>query len=595
MKKFIALCAGVLFATAPLFAVPARPVSAQIVQPDGTVITIRIEGDEFCHYRVTDDGIPVVRGEDGFFRYAEISSRGIAVAGKVIARDADARTVADKAYLASLAEQQVSKQLVQRVSPRKQEFQRRLKNAQSKSATGEVHGLVLLVQFKDKKFSSVGTQEAFDEMMNKEGYDYNGTLGSARDYFIDQSYGQFQPIFDVVGPVTLDNNLAYYGENDAYGNDIRSREMIVEACQKAEDMVDFSIYDRDNDGVIDLVYVIYAGYSEAEDTKGLLDDTIWPHAWSVYSSVGGMVAMVDGIQIDDYACSAELEGESGTVRNGIGAFCHEYSHTLGLKDYYDTAGGGNYGMGTWSLMDTGCYNGENFNGTIPAGYSAYDRASCGWITLQELTEPASISFENTADSRIAYKITSSDPNQYFTLENRQQTRWDSLLAASGLMITKVDYDKDVWFMNEVNNDGTRPRMALIPADNNSARATEKNDLYPYKTKNAFTLTSRPSSVIYRTEVDKPVTNIAHKNGVITFDFMGGDTGIDELNQTQNCVWVEENQVVVKSEQLQQVVIVNVAGQVVASTTAEGVTRLTVPTSGIYLVRSGASVTRVAVK
>lgn len=169
-------------------------------------------------------------------------------------------------------------------------------------------------------------------MMNKEGYDYMGAIGSARDYFISQSGGLFQPTFDVVGPITLDNTMAYYGANDYSGQDVRPDEMVIDACKKAESMVDFTIYDRDNDGFVDLVYVIYAGYGESSDIDGSLEDAIWPHAWYIYQGAQKRVS-VDGKYLDAYACSAELLGNSGTTRDGIGTFCHEYSHTLGLPDF----------------------------------------------------------------------------------------------------------------------------------------------------------------------------------------------------------------------------------------------------------------------
>ena len=275
-KIFISLCAGILLGVSPLFAVPAKPVLVRVAQPDGSVITVKTVGDEFYHYKSTSDGIPVVRCEDGFYRYAELSATGLAVAGNVVARDSSMRTVSDKAYLTSLSEKKISQKLFSRRNLRKQQLQNNITRRVTQATAGDdVHGLVLLVQFSDKKFSSVGTQQAFDEMMNKEGYDYMGAIGSARDYFISQSGGLFQPTFDVVGPITLDNTMAYYGANDYSGQDVRPDEMVIDACKKAESMVDFTIYDRDNDGFVDLVYVIYAGYGESSDIDGSLEEVLY--------------------------------------------------------------------------------------------------------------------------------------------------------------------------------------------------------------------------------------------------------------------------------------------------------------------------------
>lgn len=529
MKKvFISLCASALLGINSLSAIPARSIPQTVTQPDGTEITVRLVGDEYYHYRVTTDGIPVVRGTDGFYRYAELSSDGAAVAGSVIARDARFRTDSDKAYLSQLASRQVSQGLVAHRNLKKQQAQRRVVRRVTQATTGEeVHGLVLLVEFSDTKFTATNDREAFDQMMNKEGYDYQGAIGSARDYFIAQSGGAFQPVFDVVGPITLDKKMSYYGGNDQYGNDLHAEEMIIDACRKAESMVDFTLYDRNDDGFVDLVYVIYAGYGEsADDEQGTLADTVWPHAWYIYQGARREV-LVDGKYIDAYACSAELLGNRGTYRDGIGSFCHEYSHTLGLPDFYDT-NYNNYGMSTWSLMDYGCYNGPdadgdgNSDGSVPVGYTAYEREFCGWLTIEELTSPASVTLENLADSRKAYKIVSSDKNQYFTLENRQQKGWDQYMAASGLMILKVDYNQSVWDNNTVNNVSSRQRMTIMPADNQYNSNNEEGDLYPYGGNDSFTDSSRPAARTNTGELlGKPVTNIVQNKGVITFDFMGG--------------------------------------------------------------------------
>ena len=530
MKKvFITLCASAFLGISSLFALPARSIPETVTQPDGTVVTVRVVGDEFYHYQMTADGIPVVRGADGFYRYAELTPDGTVVAGQVIARDAHLRTASDKVYLEQLATRQVSQGMVAQRQLKRQQKLRSVTRRTTQATTGDdVHGLVLLVEFSDQKFNAANTLEDFKEMMNKEGYNYQGAIGSARAYFIAQSGGQFRPTFDVVGPITLDRAMAYYGGNDKYtGNDSRPEDMVIDACRKVESTVDFSIYDRDNDGFVDLVYVIYAGYGEsANDNAGSLDDTIWPHAWYIYQGAGKEVS-VDGKLLDAYACSAELQGNTGTYRDGIGSFCHEYSHTLGLPDFYDTSGS-NYGMSTWSLMDYGCYNGPDMNddghsdGSVPVGYTAYEREFCGWLTIEELTEPATLTLENLADSKKAYKIVSSDKNQYFTLENRQQTGWDTYMASSGLMILKVDYDQKIWDNNIVNCEPTRQRMTIMPADNHRSFYDETGDLYPYNNNNSFTDQSAPASKTNTgLSLGKPVTNITQTDGVITFDFMGG--------------------------------------------------------------------------
>ena len=399
-----------------------------------------------------------------------------------------------------------------------------MRNAARKAASenNEVRGIVILAEFQDVRFKSTSTQEAFNKLMNEEGNNYLGAIGSARDYFIDQSYGQFQPTFDVVGPVTLDNNMAYYGANDSwYDQDLRPEEMIIDACEKAssQGLCNMADYDLDGDGWVDLVYVIYAGYAES---SGAPANTIWPHAWYVYQGAGKLVT-IDGVKLDAYACSSELNGTTGSDMDGIGSFCHEYSHTLGLPDFYDTEYSGAFGMGEWSIMDSGCYAED---GRIPVGYMSYERAFCGWLELKELTAPATISLPYIGDNATAYKIASSNSNQYFTLETRCQSRWDIGLEAEGMMIVKIDYDKSVWDANEVNNERTRQRVQIMPADNSLSSYSLYGDLFPYGGNNSFTSTSTPAMKIYNTTIqDKPVTNIVYdkNSGITTFDFMGGST------------------------------------------------------------------------
>ena len=136
-KNFISLCAGILLGVSPLFAVPAKPVLVRVAQPDGTVVTVKTVGDEY-----------------GFYRYAELSATGLVVAGNVIARDSSMRSVSDKAYLTSLSEKKISQKLFSRRNLRKQQLQNNITRRVTQATAGDdVHGLVLLVQFSDKKFS----------------------------------------------------------------------------------------------------------------------------------------------------------------------------------------------------------------------------------------------------------------------------------------------------------------------------------------------------------------------------------------------------------------------------------------------------------
>jgi M6 family metalloprotease-like protein len=331
--------------------------------------------------------------------------------------------------------------------------------------------------------------------MNKVGYtDEYGSIGSARDYFVAQSYGQFQPMFDVVGPVTLSQNMSYYGANDGVTTDARPDVMVSEACELAsqQNLVDMSDYDSDGDGWVDLVYVIYAGYPESSGAPG---ETIWPHAWYIYSGAGRTVT-IDGVKLNAYACSSELSGNSGTKLDGIGSFCHEYSHTLGLPDWYDVDYSGAMGMSWWSIMDSGCYG---VNGYVPVGYNAYERHLCGWLEFNKLSENTSVTMpELNTDKTAAYKITSTNANQYITIETRCQKGWDIALPSEGMIVIAVDYNGNAWRRNGPNDDPNRQRFKLIPADNSWSNDNLHGDLYPYGGNTTLSSSSEPMMKVHNT-------------------------------------------------------------------------------------------------
>lgn len=310
---------------------------------------------------------------------------------------------------------------------------------------GTKKGLVILAEFTDKKFKKGNNAEKYNDILNAEGYTSNeGFIGSVADYFRDQSDGQFELQFDVVGPFTTKNDYSYYGENDKDGYDMYADEMIAEMCLAADSIVDFNDYDWDGNGEVDEVFVVYAGKSESDSSD---ENLIWPHMWTFDEAERELI--LDGVRINVYACSNEVESSGGI--EGIGTFCHEFSHCLGLPDLYDTADTGQQGPGFYDVMDQGCYNGDSF---CPAGYSAYEKMACGWLQPTQLTD-ADMTLSNikpTSQNGEAFVIVSNDnPDDFYAIENRQKTGWDKYLPKSGLLITHVDYDKEVWDNNIVNS------------------------------------------------------------------------------------------------------------------------------------------------
>lgn len=335
-------------------------------------------------------------------------------------------------------------------------------------------GLVILVNFQDKEF--ITSYDEMHDMINGENYSRSYKIGyktitakgSARQYFIDQSWGQYQPQFDVVGPYTVSKNMSYYGGNDYNGDDKNPHKMIIEACQLADaDGVDFTQYDNNNDGDLDFVYVFYAGYGEADGGDA---NTIWPHTFWVKDGNGEYVK-VDGKYINAYACGNELN--YGTTRHdGVGTFCHEFSHVLGLPDLYST--GGNTGstklLGEWDIMDAGPYNND---GNTPPAYSAYERFFMGWLKPTQITGNKDVLLHPLNSGRGAGLIAASthnmvgnDPNPttFYMLENRQREGWDQYLPGRGMLLTKIQYSYYKWVQNTVNNTKTSLGVDIIEAD-----------------------------------------------------------------------------------------------------------------------------------
>ena len=544
-KRFLTLAAMFMLA-ASAFAVPAKRVKRQVQQPDGSVLTVMLRGDENFHYTSTEDGQPLVQRADGAYCYATLDSNGKLTASAQVAHDVESRGAAELSFLNYYtAESQKVRSLgMERAKQRNAHRMARLANrgvvdasgkpvrrvmagatgGEGIGVTGKRKGLVILVNFKDKKMQSKHTQAEWNDYFNKVGYNKYGNNGSVHDYFYAQSYGKLDLEFDVIGPVTVSKNMASYGANDAQGNDIDPAGMIKEACELAyaKEKMDMSQYDWDGDGAVDQVYVIYAGYGEAAGGEA---NTIWPHEWDIQG--GGYSLVLGGQRIRTYACSSELNGGNGTDISGIGTACHEFSHCMGIPDFYDTAGGGCFGMDAWDLMDYGSYGGDGYE---PTGYNTYEKWVSGWIEPTILTEPCYIkNMKPLSDAPEACVVfNEANKNEYYIFENRQLKGTDVALPNHGMLVIHVDYDQKVWFDNEVNNTSNHQRFTVVPADNKLTSETVTGDTYPGTTKSTeLTDTSKPAATLFNANSDgrkflgKPVTEITEKDGLISFTFMGG--------------------------------------------------------------------------
>jgi M6 family metalloprotease-like protein len=316
--------------------------------------------------------------------------------------------------------------------------------------------------------------------------------------------------------------MAYYGANTGSGGfDVNPRALVNEAVNLANPNVDFSEFDNDNDGVVDGVYVIYAGYGEE---AGASADAIWAHKWGLSPSV-----QLDGVWISTYSCSAELRGNSGTGLSRIGVICHEFGHVLGAPDYYDTnygTGGSYTGTGWWDMMAGGSWNN---GGATPAHHNGYTKWKYyNWTTPQELTISSTFSLKNAVDFPESYIISSQTTNEFWLLENRQQTGFDAYLPGHGMIIYHVDENGIATAGNEIN--ATHPQYMYPVAANASANppdyGTINSSSCPFPgtgDKTAFTDDTTPRAYSWAGQPTyKPVSNIAETSGVIYFDFLGGN-------------------------------------------------------------------------
>lgn len=441
MKKYLVLLALCLVPMM-MYSVPAYRGWRTMTQPDGSTIRIRQNGDEMYHHWENEQGEIVQCDSLGWWR----AVGPVPTPQEMSARRAPSATRPMRAVGSA------------NLAPR---------------------GLVILVNYSDVSYNSANTQAAMSEMLNGDNYTYNGATGSAKKYFYDQSNGQYAPIFDVMGPVTLPHTRAYYGANDADGNDVLPGDMVVEACQLVDSEVDFSLYDNNGDGTVDFVYILYAGMGEAD---GGPDESIWPHNWSLSSaysynncSYSKTKRKFDGKYVDNYACSGEINGLT-KKRCGIGTICHEFGHVIGMVDLYDTDYSTNYDNGVtpgdWHIMDGGSYNN---NGMTPPNYTTFDKYYMGWATPTILnTKGAKTLTTNYGDgyqlnSNGTLAAYSSTDTQYY-IENRQQSGWDAYLPGHGMIVWKVTFNPTVWNSNAPNVTSTKgsPRYTVV-----SAKGTDK--------------------------------------------------------------------------------------------------------------------------
>ena len=481
---------------------PARKGLIYLSQPDGTTVSAYMQGDEFMKIVTTEQGHALIQDGEGWWCYARYDEKGgkhstgwhagtdIPVEISAESRLIPYNVLASNAGRKRAAIQNESEPLMSRIM-----------NGRSAETKGDgkvmKHGLIILAQFKDVKFTH--SREDFVNMLTRKGYSQNGATGSAKEYFEAQFNGAVDFQFDVSAIVTLPYEMSFYGGNDSDDSDKNPAQMIIDACRLVDDGTDFSLYDDDGDGDVDNVFVFFAGGDEAE---GAGSDCIWSHAWYIKSGAGYNLSL-DGKNIDRYACTAELSrrySSNGTYRDvlaGIGTFCHEYFHTFGIPDMYDTdyEGSGGYSAGLWawtSLMDAG---NQNNYGNTPPNLNAIEREHLGIFAPTVIGKDGRYNLEPVHRNGTYYRMETDTKNEYYLIECRSEEGWDKYIGGSGMLVYHIDksnrsaghsdsYSMDLtaesrWlYANEVNCRPDHQCADLVEADS-------RRDAYPAGEKDVY--------------------------------------------------------------------------------------------------------------
>lgn len=462
---------------------PVLETRATYVQPDGKSFSVSISGDEWVRVRLTDDGCAIVKDQEGWWCYGTYDSEGRITStgyhvGDIVPGEI---TAASRNIPYNILSQKAKERRFNRTAIEAAIQETRTSAALTKSGNGTItkKALVLLVEFEDVKFQH--SKADFEKLMNEKGY--KGT-GSVKDYYEDQFGEGWEFNFTVSNIITLTKPVRYYGENNADNEDVRPWDMVKDACELADKTqnINFAEYDQDGDGWVDNIYIFYAGKSESEHTSNT--ELIWPHQYFIYSGEG-IEVKVDNKKINRYACSAEIAGHRSLT--GIGSFCHEYGHTFGLVDTYDTDydKSGGWAAGTWhttSLMDGGNYNN---NSSTPPNLNCIEREILGLGTAINITAGQTYTLEPIHKNGTYCKLESGTPGEYYLFECRSNQGWDKYIGGQGMLVYHIDkvakemiggYEYSRWVANSVNADQQHQCADIIEADGRSDKISSYYDL-----------------------------------------------------------------------------------------------------------------------
>ncbi|MDR3142346.1 MAG: choice-of-anchor J domain-containing protein [Tannerellaceae bacterium] len=495
------------------FAVTAVPWPVEKTQPDGTVISVYLRGDEQVHWMESADGYTLMYDDQKYVVYAQQDERGNMVPSSIRYGGVSVQSSSPKGLRYSKDQVEALKQIWEVTSGSDSQ---RSSGQQRAGTTMARKALCVLVGFSDKPFGKA--KEDFETLFNQVGlYPGDGSAkGSVRDFFRENSYGQLDFTVTLAGPYVAPNTAAYYGDDSHY------REFASFAANAADADVNYA--DFADNGVLETFHILFAGYGDESVGNG---NQIWSHKWQLATPI-----YRDGVKISVYSCSPELRGSTGANMTYIGVICHELSHVFGSPDYYDTDYSGFTGSGEWDLMAGGSWND---NGRQPAHINIFQKILYGWVAPEELTTQKTVTgMPPSALNPVAYTIKAHDNGELYILDNRQPVGFDASLPGYGLLIWHVH---PAALEGSGSNDGHPQQLYPVVASSTTAIPNSTPASYgsvdspgtpfPGTSNNtSFTPTSTPAMFTWTglQPVPKPVTEIAEAaDGTISFKFLDGPT------------------------------------------------------------------------
>ena len=455
---------SIILAFATLFSINVSASKAvryfrNITLNDGRTVSATLVGDEHIHFYKSREGEIILYNSEGNYYHAASKEQLDSINALAEQHQAQASENRAKMMRSSITAAGIT-------------TNGHLSGYRLFPSKGTPKVLVLMVEFSDVSFTF--GKDDFEKFLNSEemttNVSVNGIVaksqGSVAEYFRACSGGKFSPQFDIYGTFKVNNTAAYYSSHESA--------FIKDACAAAENDVDFTRYDQDGDGNVDLVYIIYAGYGAAWGVKNV----IWPKV--TYTT--GSYCTVDGKKVHRAGMSNELnfypeiyeELKINPLIAGIGVFAHEFCHAMGIADLYATSDKvwadslyDNQSMEEWSLMD----GGENrCNGCLPTPLNAFERYLFGWIDdIQELTDSQKVTLTPLKDGGQAYKIPGNNENEYWILEAiPNDQKWYYRFkdyTGTGMVVTHINTSIKSFSVGSMPN-GTagNPGITILPAD-----------------------------------------------------------------------------------------------------------------------------------